>query len=224
MAKVKSEVKVLFREGNVYIHWNVNDEDGYGVDITGENGIGGDLIDLGGWSFGLSEEMERLSQRWFAYVVEIIQEQGSKLEEKGDHVIPQLLEHISSSPTKDEDELSLIRILVDTDMRKERMVDNTLRGIEPDVEIMKASDENSLLRVREEIERRMCDLLPFFVMLEENLDDDEVEIYMHTDNCEELGEKEYAFLKAIGISEDNSIRAICELLSIDIQFDWGMSV
>ena len=46
MAKVVSEEKVFFPEGHVYILLDAGDEDGYSIDVLGEDGVDGDLVTM----------------------------------------------------------------------------------------------------------------------------------------------------------------------------------
>lgn len=51
MAGIKYEEKIYFPEGHVYILMN----DEWSVDVTGEQGIDGDLVGMGSWDFKTCE-------------------------------------------------------------------------------------------------------------------------------------------------------------------------
>ncbi|NRD80886.1 hypothetical protein HPT25_26515 [Bacillus sp. BRMEA1] len=70
--------------------------------------------------------------------------------------------------------------------------------------------------IREWMEEELVRKLDLFVILQENDDDEELEIYLHTDNYEDLSEEELAKLIELGISECNSLEAICQLLEITV--------
>jgi hypothetical protein len=66
------------------------------------------------------------------------------------------------------------------------------------------------------MEDEMGDKLNFYVMLQENDDDDELEVYLHTDTYEDLESEQLSKLEELGLSEDNSLQAICKLLNVTI--------
>lgn len=73
MGRIYKEVKVYFPEGHVYIHWDDGDEDaGWEIEVTGENGIDGDLVTMGGWSFGQDYWSEDIWMKWGNYIAEKI--------------------------------------------------------------------------------------------------------------------------------------------------------
>lgn len=51
MAGVKYQEKIHFPEGHIYVLM----DDDWGVEITGEDGIGGDLVGMGSWDFSTRE-------------------------------------------------------------------------------------------------------------------------------------------------------------------------
>ncbi|MDC3424370.1 hypothetical protein NC797_07600 [Aquibacillus sp. 3ASR75-11] len=66
------------------------------------------------------------------------------------------------------------------------------------------------------LEEELEDNLEFFVMLQE-CDDDELEIFLHSDNQEDLDEVQLARLEKLGLSEDNCIEELCKFLNVSIR-------
>ncbi|WP_209124501.1 hypothetical protein [Alkalihalobacillus sp. BA299] len=66
------------------------------------------------------------------------------------------------------------------------------------------------------MEDEIGDKLNFIVMLQENDDDDELEVYLHTDNYEDLESEQLLKLNELGLSEHNSLQAICKVLDITV--------
>jgi hypothetical protein len=64
MAGVKYQEHIFFPEGHIYVLM----DDEWGVEITGENGIGGDLVGMGGWDFSTREAWTA----WGDYCIEYI--------------------------------------------------------------------------------------------------------------------------------------------------------
>lgn len=86
--------------------------------------------------------------------------------------------------------------------------------------IIKSDDAEGIrIWVEEELERE----LGFFVMLVEYDEDDELEIYIHTDNYEDLEDSELEKLDELEISEVNSIKALSMLLNFTIEQQGGNS-
>lgn len=84
MAKVKHETIVEFDDGNIYVLWYSDDDEGYGVELIGEDGIGGDTTGIRDWSFGHDREACDLSSDWFDYVVDELREKGPELSKEID--------------------------------------------------------------------------------------------------------------------------------------------
>lgn len=74
------------------------------------------------------------------------------------------------------------------------------------------SAEGIRIWMEDELEKKFG----FMVMLQENDDDEELEIYLHTDNYEDLNDEDLATLEKLGFSEDNSLEAICKVLDITV--------
>jgi len=70
MGQVKNEVKVKFPEGHVWILWDAGEENEYGyeIDVTGEDGIGGVLHTIANWSFGYEDWSHDIWDKWGKYV------------------------------------------------------------------------------------------------------------------------------------------------------------
>ncbi|WP_192894796.1 hypothetical protein [Neobacillus notoginsengisoli] len=71
--------------------------------------------------------------------------------------------------------------------------------------------------LREVLEEKICEVLDFNPMLQENEDDGHLQMYIHTDSYEDLSDEEVAKLTEIGITEDDSLEAICQLLNTRIE-------
>ena len=80
MAMVKDELKINFSDGAVYILLDSCDDEGYGVDVTGEEGVGGALVGMCTFSFGHDENAEIMANDWGTYLYN----QFRKLEGKSD--------------------------------------------------------------------------------------------------------------------------------------------
>lgn len=78
--------------------------------------------------------------------------------------------------------------------------------------LLSDSAEGIRIWMEEELESRFN----FIVMLQENDDEEELEIYLHTDNYEDLADEELSMLEELGFSEDNSLEAICKVLDITV--------
>lgn len=80
--------------------------------------------------------------------------------------------------------------------------------------------EADMYAVRERIEELLEEKLGFFVSLQENTDEGYYQIYLHTDNEEDMDEEDLNLLQEkYGIdchSDDVSDRIIKEILSIEI--------
>lgn len=85
--------------------------------------------------------------------------------------------------------------------------------IEKETEIIEFSNEFDM---REKVEELLEEKLGFFVSLQENVDDDEIEIYIHTDAYEDLEEEQLSILDEKSITEDDSKEVIEKLLNIKI--------
>jgi len=86
--------------------------------------------------------------------------------------------------------------------------------------IIKSDDAEGIrIWVEEELEKE----LGFLVMLVEYDEDDELEIYIHTDNYEDLGDSELEKLDELEITEVNSINALSKLLNFTIEQQGGNS-
>jgi hypothetical protein len=80
VAKIKHEEKIPFDDGDVYVLWYSSDEEGYGVEVLGENGKGGDLVGMNDWSFGFGTEPYVVSAEWLSYVVRHIEREAENSE------------------------------------------------------------------------------------------------------------------------------------------------
>lgn len=60
-------------------------------------------------------------------------------------------------------------------------------------------------------------ILGYFPLLQEFEDDGELEIYLHTDSYEDLSKEQIERLNKLGITECNSLNAICSLCDISIR-------
>ncbi|MCP1161393.1 MULTISPECIES: hypothetical protein [Bacillus] len=67
-------------------------------------------------------------------------------------------------------------------------------------------------KIREFLEEKLQDKLGFLVMLEAQSDEGTLEVYIHTDNYEELDEDQLNYIIELGISEENSLCAILKFL------------
>lgn len=65
MAGIKHEEKIQFSEGHIYVLMN----DEWSVDISGEQGLDGDLVGMCSWDFKTREAWEK----WGSHVIERIQ-------------------------------------------------------------------------------------------------------------------------------------------------------
>lgn len=74
MGKIMIEEKIHCPEGNIYIIMSDDDELGYNIDVTGEDGIDGDLVEMGNWSFGYEVWSRTTCLNWFQVVVKEITE------------------------------------------------------------------------------------------------------------------------------------------------------
>lgn len=90
MAKVKEEDKIEFDSGSVYVLWSVDDEEGYGVEVLGEEGPGGDLVTMGDWTFGYGQEEYTISSQWASYITE----EMNKLPKNSDGMLPAHIENV----------------------------------------------------------------------------------------------------------------------------------
>lgn len=116
MAKVKHQEVIEFDDGDVYVLWYSNDEEGYGIEVVGEEGKGGDLVTMEDWSFGHGEEAHDLSADWGDYMIKIIHEQSRN----SDWPIPKTLSAIQctynpENPESNLRDLEMIKELVKND-------------------------------------------------------------------------------------------------------------
>jgi len=72
-------------------------------------------------------------------------------------------------------------------------------------------------KVREYIEEILEQRLGFFVSLQENTDDDEYEVYLHTDNYDELEDEQLERLDKLKITDIDSRKEIEDFLNITIE-------
>ena len=83
MGLIKYEEKHKFPNGHVWVIWDGGDEYGYEIDLITEEGFGGDLVDLGNWSFGYKDWSHDLWEKWGDYIhnrLEAIEEDEDELE------------------------------------------------------------------------------------------------------------------------------------------------
>lgn len=71
--------------------------------------------------------------------------------------------------------------------------------------------------MREVLESKIEDKLGFCPSLQEADDDGELNVYLHTDSYEFLSDEELEKLDQVGITEDDSLSSICQLLNISIE-------
>ncbi|WP_066412798.1 hypothetical protein [Sutcliffiella cohnii] len=67
------------------------------------------------------------------------------------------------------------------------------------------------------LEHALMNKLNYFVMLQESEDDEELEVYLHSEYDEELDSDSISKLKELAITESNSLQAICKVLNITIK-------
>lgn len=84
MAKVIDEQKFYSPEGYTYVHLSIDDKNGYGVDVSAEQGVGGAMVGIDSFEFGNDEQ---LAMEWFEYVCYII---SNKPWEEYEHIISPL--------------------------------------------------------------------------------------------------------------------------------------
>lgn len=85
--------------------------------------------------------------------------------------------------------------------------------------IVKSDDAEGIrIWMEEEVEKK----LGFLVMLVEFEDNDGLEIYIHTDNYDDLNDSELEKLDELEITEVNSLSAISTLLEITVQQQGGI--
>ena len=116
MAKVKDEVKIPFDDGDIYILYYSDDEEGYGIEILGEEGKGGDLVTMEDWSFGHGKKALKTSERWMSYVTHHIHKQPENSEDP----IPDFIRSVScnynpENPESNLRDLKTIKELVKND-------------------------------------------------------------------------------------------------------------
>jgi hypothetical protein len=70
--------------------------------------------------------------------------------------------------------------------------------------------------LREYLEQLFEDKFGYHPMLQES-EDDGLEMYLHTDSYETLNESELAQLEILGVTESDSLSAICSIFSIEIE-------
>lgn len=74
--------------------------------------------------------------------------------------------------------------------------------------------ELSAETVREILEERLMEKFGFVATLQESEDEGFLEIYIHSDTYEELSDVQLETLSALGMSEENSLEAICKALDL----------
>lgn len=86
--------------------------------------------------------------------------------------------------------------------------------VERDGEVLVKGDE---YKVREYIEELLENELGFFVSLQENIDEEDLMMYIHTDNYDELTDEQLERLEQLDITEADSIRQIEQFLGVRIK-------
>lgn len=71
--------------------------------------------------------------------------------------------------------------------------------------------------IREYLETLFVEKFEFLPMLQESEDEGYLEVYLHTDTYEDLEDKDIAKLEELGISEIDSLHAICSLFEIRVE-------
>lgn len=73
--------------------------------------------------------------------------------------------------------------------------------------------------IREQIEKMLYLRLGFYPSLQESTDDNEFEVYLHSDSYEDLEEEQIEQLESLGITEDQTqtTESIKKLLNIEFE-------
>lgn len=71
--------------------------------------------------------------------------------------------------------------------------------------------------IREYLETRFAEKFEFLPMLQESEDEGYLEVYLHTDSYDDLEDEDIAKLEELGISESDSLHAICSLFEIRVE-------
>lgn len=83
MAKVKWEERIECKSGNIYLIYQVDDEDGYEVEMLGEQGKGGNMVGVCTFTFGHGEDNSKLANAFMGYAVSFLRTGDSaKIEER----------------------------------------------------------------------------------------------------------------------------------------------
>ena len=83
MGMVKWESKHYFLGGHVWIIWDAGEENefGYEIDFTGEEGFGGVLTGICNWSFGYEDWSREIWEEWGNYLSYQLQQIEGKTED-----------------------------------------------------------------------------------------------------------------------------------------------
>lgn len=91
MGKIIREEKITFADGDVYVRVDVDLKEGFSVDIAGEQGVGGELVTIADWTFGLGNRMKALADLWATEMTSAYQ-----AVQQGTHTLA-LTEHLAHS-------------------------------------------------------------------------------------------------------------------------------